>query len=138
MFWLIAGRRPGNHSWMFRYDRRRKARIRDGRDGEGSSGPNMATATVALRSGSPSRPSSPTLREPYRDCGPPVDATRTVSVPSFAAEALRRRLAVVAAEPADHLLFFTRNGTPLTTNNVRRRLRSVLDDAGIEGVTPHS
>ena len=32
----------------------------------------------------------------------------------------------------------TRNGTPLTTNNVRRRLRSVMSEAGIEGVTPHS
>jgi integrase len=28
--------------------------------------------------------------------------------------------------------------TPLTTNNVRRRLRAILDEAGIEGVTPHS
>ena len=31
-----------------------------------------------------------------------------------------------------------RNGTPLTTNNIRRRLRAVLSDAGIAGVTPHS
>lgn len=36
------------------------------------------------------------------------------------------------------MLFVTRNGTPLTTNNVRRRLRSVLEEAGIDGVTPHS
>src|SRR6478735_4841507 len=65
-------------------------------------------------------------------------STRTVSVPSFAAEVLRRRLVVVANESPEHLLFFTRKGTPLTTNNVRRRLRSVLDEAGIEGVTPHA
>lgn len=65
-------------------------------------------------------------------------STRTVSVPSFAAEVLRERLVTVASEEADHLLFVTRNDTPLTTNNIRRRLRSVLDEAGIEGVTPHS
>ena len=38
----------------------------------------------------------------------------------------------------DQLIFFSRNGTPLTTNNIRRRLRAVLEEAGIEGVTPHS
>ena len=32
----------------------------------------------------------------------------------------------------------TRNGTPLTTISIRRRLRSVLSDAGIQGVTPHA
>ena len=35
-------------------------------------------------------------------------------------------------------MFFSRNHTPLTANNVRRRLRGILDDAGIGGVTPHS
>ncbi len=44
----------------------------------------------------------------------------------------------MAQEEPDHLLFFTRNHTPLTMNNIRRRLRAVLDEAGIEGVTPHS
>ena len=61
-----------------------------------------------------------------------------MSVPSFSAEVLRERLVVVAAEASEHLLFFSRNHTPLTTNNVRRRLRSILDDVGIKGVTPHS
>jgi integrase len=65
-------------------------------------------------------------------------STRTVSVPTFTAEVLRQRLVVVAAEEPEHLLFITRNGTPLTTNNVRRRLRSVMREAGIGGVTPHS
>ena len=65
-------------------------------------------------------------------------STRTVSVPSFAAEVLRARLVKVALEDHEHLIFFTRNGTPLTTNNVRRRLRAVLDEADIDGVTPHS
>lgn len=59
-------------------------------------------------------------------------------MPSFAAEVIRQRLAVVSHEPAEHLLFHTRNGTPLTTNNIRRRLRSVLSDAGIQEVTPHA
>jgi integrase len=67
-----------------------------------------------------------------------LSSTRTVSVPSFAAEVLRQRLVVLAKEDADHLIFFSRNHTPLTTNNVRRRLRNVLDEAGISGVTPHS
>lgn len=65
-------------------------------------------------------------------------STRVVSVPSFAAEVIRQRLVMLAEEPAEHLLFVTRNGTPHTTNNIRRRLRSVLADAGIEEVTPHA
>lgn len=44
----------------------------------------------------------------------------------------------IASEAPDQLIFFSRNGTPLTTNNIRRRLRAVLEDAGIDGVTPHS
>ena len=57
---------------------------------------------------------------------------------SFTAEVLRQRLVAVADQDPDHLLFFSRNHTPLTTNNVRRRLRAILDEAGIGGVTPHS
>ena len=37
----------------------------------------------------------------------------------------------------DSLLFQSRDGTPLTTANVRRQLRHVLGGAGIDGVTPH-
>ncbi|MGK2875213.1 MAG: tyrosine-type recombinase/integrase [Nocardioides sp.] len=62
----------------------------------------------------------------------------TVSVPSCAAEVLRQRLVAVGEESPEHLIFFSRNHTPLTTNNVRRRLRAILDKAGIAGVTPHS
>jgi integrase len=59
-------------------------------------------------------------------------------VPSFVAEVLRQRLVLVCEEDPEHLMFFSRNHTPLTTNNIRRRLRSVLDDIEVEGVTPHS
>ena len=38
----------------------------------------------------------------------------------------------------EHLYFFSRNHTPLPTNNVLRRLRAVLNQATIAGVTPHS
>ncbi|WP_241973254.1 hypothetical protein [Cryobacterium sp. TMT2-15-1] len=37
----------------------------------------------------------------------------------------------------DSLLFQSRDGTPLTTANVRRQLRQVLEGTGINGVTPH-
>jgi integrase len=59
-------------------------------------------------------------------------------VPGFTAEVLRERLVHVADEPPEHLLFFTRNGTPFTTNNIRRRLRAALEGTEITGVTPHS
>ena len=82
---------------------------------------------------------SPTRKPTYRQPHPKTaKSTRVVSVPSFAAEVVRQRLVVVGHEPPDHLLFFTRNGTPLTTNNTRRRLRAVLSEAGIDAVTPHA
>jgi integrase len=59
-------------------------------------------------------------------------------VPRFTAEVLRERLVVVASEDPEHLIFFSRNHTPLLTNNVRRRLRKAPAEAGIQGVTPHS
>lgn len=62
---------------------------------------------------------------------------RTVAIPSFTAEAVRRRLTRLEDSSLDALLFRSREGTPLTTNNVRRQLRYVLDLAGINGVTPH-
>jgi integrase len=43
-----------------------------------------------------------------------------------------------ASEDPEHLIFFTRNFKPLTTNNVRRRLRTILAETEIKGVTPHS
>jgi integrase len=62
---------------------------------------------------------------------------RRVAIPSFAAEAIRKRLVRMTDHSPEALLFSTREGTPLTTNNVRRQLRHVLGLAGIAGVTPH-
>lgn len=82
---------------------------------------------------------SPAGKPTHRQSHPKtMKSTRSVSVPSFTAEALRARLVSIASEDPEHLIFFSRNGTPLTTNNIRRRLRAVLDEAGIVGVTPHS
>ncbi|MFZ2964016.1 MAG: tyrosine-type recombinase/integrase [Rhodoglobus sp.] len=50
---------------------------------------------------------------------------------------MRKRLARLNTPSPDALLFTTREGTPLTTNNVRRQLRDVLRLAGITGITPH-
>lgn len=82
---------------------------------------------------------SPNGKPTYRQDHPKTSTSRrVVSVPSFTAEVLRQRLAVVADEEPEHLLFFSRNHTPLTTNNVRHRLRAIMNDAGIGGVTPHA
>lgn len=62
---------------------------------------------------------------------------RTVAIPTFTAEAVRKRLTRLHDPSLDALLFCSREGTPLTTNNVRRQLRHVMGLAGITGVTPH-
>lgn len=62
---------------------------------------------------------------------------RTIQLPGFAATAAGRRLKELNTIDPDALLFCSREGTPLTTNNVRRQLRHVMNLAGIEGVTPH-
>lgn len=95
----------------------------------------VSPATVRICGTIVSPAGKPTRRQPNTKT---TKSTRTVAVPSFTAEVLRQRLIVVAGDDPEHLLFVTRNGTPLTTNNVRRRLRSVMAAAGIEGVTPHS
>jgi integrase len=75
---------------------------------------------------------------PYRQDHPKTARSRrTVALPSFTAKALRRRLAILGDPAPEALVFSSRNGTPLTTHNVRRQLRHVLGLAGIEGVTPH-
>ena len=82
---------------------------------------------------------SPSGKPTHRQDHPKTSkSSRRVSVPSFTAEVLRERLVVVADRDPEHLLFFTRNFTPLTTNNVRRRLRTILAETEVKGVTPHS
>lgn len=74
----------------------------------------------------------------FRQAHPKTDrSNRVVALPTFTAEALRRRLAVMGDRSYDALVFQSREGTPLTTANVRRQLRTVLERAGIVGVTPH-
>lgn len=92
-------------------------------------------ATVRICGTIVSHKGQPTMRQPSPKTAKSV---RTVAVPTFAATELRARLALISVEPPDHLIFFSRNHTPLTTNNVRRRLRAVLEEAGISGVTPHT
>ncbi|MBC7592615.1 MAG: site-specific integrase [Kineosporiaceae bacterium] len=76
----------------------------------------------------------PTFRQDH----PKTDrSNRIVALPTFTAEALRRRLSVMVDRSPEALIFASRNGTPLTTANVRRQLRKVLGDAGIDGVSPH-
>lgn len=62
---------------------------------------------------------------------------RTIQLPEFTATAVQFRLKQLDTINPDALLFCSREGTPLTTNNVRRQLRHVMNIAGIEGVTPH-
>ena len=82
---------------------------------------------------------SPNGKATFRQDHPKTSSSRrVVSVPTFTSEVLRQRLVAAAQENPEHLLFYSRNHTPLTTNNVRRRLRAILDEDGIEDVTPHS
>ena len=64
-------------------------------------------------------------------------SVRRIALPEFAQRAVRARIRSIGIAPAESLLFSTRVGTPLTTNNVRRQLRDIMDDAGIADVTPH-
>jgi len=66
------------------------------------------------------------------------ESNRVVAVPPFAAEVIRQRLMLIGAEDGEHLLFFSRNGTPLAPYNVRRVFREILRNSGLEGmeITP--
>jgi integrase len=77
----------------------------------------------------------------YRQQHPKThESNRVVAVPAFAAEVIRNRLALIAGEDPEHLLFFSRNGTPLGPHNVRRTFREILKLAGLEGmeISPHA
>ena len=68
------------------------------------------------------------------------ESNRVIGVPEFAADVIRERLKLIEPEDSDHLLFFSRAGTPLTPYNVRRTFRGILRAAGLEGlnISPHS
>ena len=81
---------------------------------------------------------TPRGQAPYRQDHPKTaKSRRMMAIPSFTMNALRSRLARMEDMSPEALIFTSRNGTPLTMNNVHRQLRHVLDLAGIEGVTPH-
>lgn len=77
----------------------------------------------------------------YRQDHPKTSSSnRTLQVPNFTADVLRRRLALIEGAHEDHLVFFTRVGTPLSPYDVRRTLQKMLADAGLSDlkVTPHT
>jgi integrase len=93
-----------------------------------------APPTIRITGTIVSRRGEATMRQEHPKTARSV---RTVAIPSFTGEAVRMRLARMADPSPDALLFCSREGTPLTTNNVRRQLRHVLELAGIRDVTPH-
>ena len=68
------------------------------------------------------------------------ESNRVIGVPHFAVEVIRQRVALLDPEDTEHLLFYSRVGTPLTPYNVRRTFREILRNAGLDGmhITPHS
>lgn len=93
-----------------------------------------ATPSIRVAGTIVSHRGEPTMRQDHPKT---AKSRRTVAIPSFTAETVRRRLVRRDDSSPDALLFNRREGTPLTTNNVRRQLRHVMDLAGIAGVTPH-
>jgi integrase len=62
---------------------------------------------------------------------------RTVYLPSFAVDVLRRRRAGATPNALD-AVFTTRNGTWVSGHNVRRQWRAIRTGTGLEWVTPHA
>lgn len=65
-----------------------------------------------------------------------VHGYRTLSVPDFAAQAVRKRLAAVSGRGADALLFATRDGRPLSSRNFRNSLRKAAAHGGFAHLQP--
>ena len=68
------------------------------------------------------------------------ESNRTIAVPPFVAEVIRGRLVHLAGAGDDALLFSTRQGGPMTPNNVRRTFRAMLKSVGLNGleITSHA
>ncbi len=90
--------------------------------------------TVKIAGTIVSRKGEPTHRQDHPKTSRSV---RRIALPTFAVNAIKARLKKRLSIDPDALLFCNRNGDPLTTNNVRRQLRDVMDKAGLKGVTPH-
>ncbi|GAB3129317.1 tyrosine-type recombinase/integrase [Glaciibacter psychrotolerans] len=93
-----------------------------------------STPTIRIAGTIISRNGEATFRQDHPKT---AKSRRIVALPSFTAEAVRRRLAVTRDHDPDALLFQSREGTPLSTTNVRRQMRQVLERGGIAGITPH-
>ena len=103
-----------------------------------SAGATSTSPARCRRSASPGRSSAAMAsRRSGRTIRRPRSRDASSRCPTFTAEAVRRRLAVTRDLDPESLVFHSREGTPLTTANVRRQLRQVLERAGISGVTPH-
>src|SRR3954447_6703360 len=69
----------------------------------------------------------------YRQPHPKTHASaRRIPVPDFAADVLRRRLAVLSPDEAERTIFANRAGGPLSPYNVRRTFRDFLQVAGLD------
>ncbi|WP_161499038.1 tyrosine-type recombinase/integrase [Cryobacterium aureum] len=68
------------------------------------------------------------------------ESNRVIGMPFFATEVIRQRLALLDPADAEHLIFYSRVGTPLAPYNVRRTFREILRNAALEGlnITAHS
>ena len=91
-----------------------------------------AVPSIRLAGTSVSRNGEQTFRQDHPKT---AKSRRVVALPSFTSDAVRRRLADAGRLELDSLLFYSRDGTLLTTANVRRQLRRVLGGAGSDGVT---
>ncbi len=81
-----------------------------------------------------SRKGEPTHRQDHPKTARSV---RRIALPDFTLRAVRLRMARIRFAHPEALLFSTRVETPHTTNNIRRQLREVMEQAGVPDVTPH-
>jgi integrase len=75
----------------------------------------------------------------FRQDQPKTDApNRSIAVPEFAAQVLRRRIGSMDPTNEQTTIFHNRNGGVITLHNLRRTFREFLRDAGLaeSGITP--